>query len=116
MSDERLDYLHELDPDELTDVSEIYKQKMKEIGYKPYRTASGGVKWTSPAGRLYRLSKKNKSWKLLRRSGNAPKPNQIKSDYVKPILGLIKDNILFMMLVAAIALGIMAVIKYNLFF
>ncbi|HNX37605.1 MAG TPA: hypothetical protein PL124_06185 [Candidatus Cloacimonadota bacterium] len=107
------DYFQEVDPEELTGVSDAFKLRMAQIGYKPYRSSRGAIKWTNQASRLYRASQRNKSFRLFRKSSRIPEFNAVHKRFWKNTWHLVMDNFLFILLVVILGIGLYLILTHN---
>ncbi|HRY84862.1 MAG TPA: hypothetical protein P5533_09540 [Candidatus Cloacimonadota bacterium] len=113
---EHYQLLNELDPNDITDISEAHKKMLLAQGLKPFRTTHGQVKWANTATQIYKLSQKSHKFHLFPKKRKSSHPNQIRRRHRSRILLLIRDNWLFFLILAALAAGLLYIVRFHVFF
>ena len=115
MTKEKYTLTEQLDPKDVTDISEGHKASLMASGLFPYRTSHGRIVWANDATRIYKMGKRNpaKSFRLFRQKP-LHKANRIKRGMTRMSRWqLLKDFLPFFLLLLAIAVFLVAVVKYN---
>ena len=116
MSRHRYTLTEELDPQDITDISEGHKKTLIERGLRPFRTSHGRIVWANDSTRLYKLSRSNpfKGFRLF-----APKSPRINKNRIRrggrrsALAYFLKDNIWMILILMAVAALVVAVLKYQ---
>lgn len=115
MTKEKYTLTEQLDPKDVTDISEGHKASLMASGLLPYRTSHGRIVWANDATRIYKMGKRSSAKRFrLFKPRAAHKANRIKrggSGISK--LRVVKDFLPFFLLLLAIAVLLVAVVKYN---
>lgn len=112
MRKEHYQLLQELDPKDVTDISEAHKKMLLAQGLKPYRTSHNQIKWANTATQIYKLSQQSTKFHLFPKKRRTH-PNRIRRRHRSRLLLLIRDNWLFFLIVLAIAAGILYILKFH---
>ena len=115
MTREKYTLTEQLDPKDVTDISEGHKASLIQSGLLPYRTSHGRIVWANDATRIYKMGKRNpvKKFRLFNKRASH-KANRIKrggSGISR--FQVLRDFLPFFLLLLAIAAFLVAVIKYN---
>ena len=105
--------LEELDPNDVTDISEAHKKMLLAQGLKPYRTSHNQIKWANTATQIYKLSQQSTKFHLFPRKKRSRHPGKGRRRHRTKLFVIIRDNWFFLFIVMLIAAGILYVLKYH---
>lgn len=114
MSKHRYTLTEEVDPQEITNLSEGHKQNLLERGMRPYRTSHGRIVWANESIRLYKMSRHSSpSLKLFSKKPKHLGTRVRRGSKKSALAYFIRDNIWLILILLAVAAVLVAVLKYN---
>lgn len=106
--------LQELDPKDVTNISEAHKKMLLAQGLKPYRTSHNQIKWANAAIQIYKMSQQSNKFHFFPRKKRSPHQGKSRRRHRSKFFLIIRDNWLFILLLALIAAALLYVMKFHL--
>ena len=106
--------LQELDPNDVTDISDAHKKMLLAQGLKPFRTSRNHIKWANTATQIYKLSQQKQKFHLFpRKKKTIARPNRIKRHRRSHLLLAMKDNWILVLMIIMILASLLFVVTFH---
>ena len=112
MTSKRSTAIEELDPKEVEGFSDAQKAYYLGMGYRPYRMASGNVKWLSPTLHPHRINNVPRKHILKKMFTNQKKPKVFKRRHHNHFRKFFTANVVFILLFLILVIAIGILLKY----
>ena len=110
---DRYQLLQELDPDEVTDISDAHKKMLLAQGLKPFRTSHNKIKWANTATQIYKLGQQNHKFHFFPKKRMADRPNRIRKRHRSRLVMVLRDNWVFFMVLALIIVILLYILNFH---
>ncbi len=112
MSRKKYIVVRELDPESVTGISEIQKNHLMSLGYRPCLLANGNTKWLTQAQRVYRGTKSVSRFSLGRLFAKDPRASRRRRKHRSRLHKFFLEYWLMFLIIAGIAIGIWFFMTY----